>query len=105
MTAPDKLFCEIAADPAAATQLAAIVRTCAVDAGLPVVTRLKHAARTAPSIIFRVPVALVFAHDDPWTLAGRVACFCTHARVAIVIETHASALPCEARATERDAAA
>ena len=93
MRSPAALDCEIVADSATAPPLAAIVRTCAVDVGQPLVLRLKHALRAEPSITFRVPVpvALLFEHDRAWCLAGRVACFCPQARVAVVIEASALA--------------
>ncbi|HEY0946694.1 MAG TPA: hypothetical protein VGD81_15550 [Opitutaceae bacterium] len=82
------LLCEILAGCRAdARNLGAIAATCARDLKLPLRTR---PAVSAPSvtvtITLHLPADLAATQHPVWCLACRLACFCPHARVSVLVQ-------------------
>lgn len=84
VTSPAILIdCEIVAARALVSDLSAIAHACAHDVSLCLAVR-KHAIPASdPMITFFVSADTVLREAAVWSLAGRVACFCPQARVAV----------------------
>lgn len=79
------LTCEIHAGPAAAADLAEIVRFCAREIGQPVELIARH-ARGEPAVVLQLSAEQAAAQHPVWCLACRLACFCPNARVSVLVQ-------------------
>ena len=85
--------CEFVAGRALMPGLTAITHACAHDVSVCLAAR-KHVIPSGdPTITFFVSVDTIFKDAAVWTLAGRVACFCPQARVAVHIAAPVTEAP------------
>jgi len=88
MSRPPALRCEIFAPRSAdAAALGAIARTCARDLGQPLALDFvsTDAALREPVLTLHLPAELAASQHQIWCLACRLACFCPHARISVLV--------------------
>lgn len=80
-----------AADAPTTRALADIAQACARDLGVPLVmqTSVARTEKThphpAPGLTLHLPVEFAASQHQVWCLACRLACFCTTARVSVLV--------------------
>lgn len=93
---PAPLFCEVRAPrPAVAGALTEIARIVGKDLGQPLEIECAPLPREAKQalITLHLPAALAATHSHVWCLACRLACFCTDARVSVLIRAEEAFAP------------
>jgi len=89
---PAPITCEIrAADRPTAGALAHIARTCAQDLRQPlrILPRTGGTPSAAPVLTLHLPAELAASQNPVWCLACRLACFCSNARVSVLVSATA----------------
>lgn len=93
---PIPLLCEVRAPkPALAGALTEIARIVGKDLGQPLDIECAPLPKEAKHalITLHLPVSLASSHSHIWCLACRLACFCTDARVSVLIRAEEVFLP------------
>ncbi|WP_438480017.1 hypothetical protein [Oleiharenicola lentus] len=108
MTTHRLLVCEIhapAAEPLPA--LEQIAEACARDVGQPLTVKSRHSSAVGkePLITLHLPAELAASQHQVWCLACRLACFCPHARVSVLVSAASAFTPPVRRGRRRRQAA